>query len=233
MENVDESDHPVPDGAMGAKTLVTVLANHTLPLIRYELSDRIVIEPSPCACGKPYARIREVRGRQGDVVRLPGRDGADVTIAPAQITACLRGSPVKQWQLQVAPDGLSIACVCAASEFQEADVLARPGALLTASGAQSLAIRATHIDRLERTPTGKENAGHDADALTHEAHPAADRPPLVARSAGITSRANSRSDAPASPSVMPPYFMMASTSTSEPRISRCCWIFATTCAGVP
>ena len=166
VENVDESDRPVPEGAMGAKTLVTVLANHTLPLIRYELSDRIVIEPSACACGKPYARIREVGGRQGDVVRLPGRDGADVTIAPAQITTRLRGSPVKQWQLRVTPDGLSIACVCEASEFQEADVLRRLGALLTASGAQSVAIRATQVDRLERTPTGKGEAGHDADALT-------------------------------------------------------------------
>lgn len=155
VENVDENDRPVPAGAMGVKTLITVLANRTLPLIRYELSDRIVIEPSACACGKPYARIREVGGRQGDVVRLPGRDGADVTIAPAQITACLRGSPVKQWQLRVTPDGLAIACVCEASEFQEADVLRRLGALLTASGARSLAIRASHVDRLERTPTGK------------------------------------------------------------------------------
>jgi phenylacetate-CoA ligase len=155
VENVDESDRPVPDGAMGAKTLVTVLANRTLPLIRYELSDRIVVEPSPCKCGKPYARIREVGGRQGDVVHLPGRDGADVTIAPAQIAACLRGSPVKQWQLRVTPDGVSIACVCEASEFQEADVLGRLGALLTASGAQFLEIRASRADRLERTPTGK------------------------------------------------------------------------------
>jgi putative adenylate-forming enzyme len=155
VESVDENNRPVPAGEMGAKTLVTVLASRTLPLIRYELSDRIALEPAACACGKPYARIREIGGRQGDVLRLPGRDGAEITIAPAQITACLRGSPVKQWQLRVTPGALSIACVCAASEFQEADIVSRLGALLTASGAQPLAVQASQIDRLERGATGK------------------------------------------------------------------------------
>jgi phenylacetate-coenzyme A ligase PaaK-like adenylate-forming protein len=155
VESVDEANRPVPAGEMGAKTLVTVLSNRTLPLIRYELSDRITLEPTACACGKPYARIRDIGGRQGDVLRLPGRDGAEITIAPAQITACLRGSPVKQWQLRVTPDALSIACVCAASEFQEADIVRRLGAFLAASGARPLPVQASQIDRLERGATGK------------------------------------------------------------------------------
>jgi phenylacetate-coenzyme A ligase PaaK-like adenylate-forming protein len=31
---------------------MTVLSNRTLPLIRYELSDQIALEPAACACGK-------------------------------------------------------------------------------------------------------------------------------------------------------------------------------------
>lgn len=155
VESADEDNHPMPAGEMGAKVLVTVLSNRTLPLIRYELSDRIALEPAACACGKPYARIREIGGRQGDVLRLPGRDCAEITIAPAQITACLRGSPVKQWQLRVTPEALSIACVCAASEFQEADIVGRLRAFLKASGAQPLPVQARQVDRLERGPTGK------------------------------------------------------------------------------
>lgn len=155
VEAVDENNRVVPAGEVGAKALVTVLANRTQPLIRYELSDRIALEPAPCTCGKPYARIREIGGRQGDVLRLPGRDGAEVTIAPAQITACLRGSAVKQWQLRVTPDALSIACVCAASEFQEADIVGRLGTFLAASGVRPLPVRASRIDRLERGVTGK------------------------------------------------------------------------------
>jgi len=155
VESVDENNRPVPAGEMGAKTLVTVLSNRTLPLIRYELSDRIALEPAACACGKPYALIRDIGGRQGDVLRLPGRDGVEITLAPAQITACLRGSRVKQWQLRLTPDALSIACVCAASEFQEADIISRLGAFLAASGAQPLPVQACQIDRLERGATGK------------------------------------------------------------------------------
>jgi putative adenylate-forming enzyme len=154
VESVDEDGRPVPAGEMGAKTLVTVLANRTLPLIRYELSDRITLEPAACACGRPYARIRDVGGRQGDVLRRPGRDGGEIAIAPAQITACLRGSPVKQWQIQVTPGVLSIACVCGA-ELQEDDVVGRIGALLAASGAQPREVRASRVDHLERGATGK------------------------------------------------------------------------------
>ena len=155
VESVDDKNIPVPAGEMGAKTLITVLSNRTLPLIRYELSDRIALEPAACMCGRPYARIRDIGGRQGDVLRLPGRNGVDIAIAPAQITACLRGSPVKQWQIHLASDALSIACVCATSDFQAADIAARLGALLTASGARSLTINASRIDALERGVTGK------------------------------------------------------------------------------
>jgi phenylacetate-CoA ligase len=155
VESVDEDNRPVAAGEMGAKTLVTVLSNRALPLICYELSDQIALEPAACACGKPYARSRDIGGRQGDVLRLPGRGGAEITIAPAQITACLRGSPVKQWQIRLTPKALSIACVCAASEFREADIVRRLGALLAASGAQPLPIQANQIDRLERGATGK------------------------------------------------------------------------------
>jgi hypothetical protein len=55
----------------------------------------------------------------------------------------------------VTPDALSIACVCVASEFQEADIVRRLGAFLAASGAQPLPVQASQIDRLERAATGK------------------------------------------------------------------------------
>jgi phenylacetate-coenzyme A ligase PaaK-like adenylate-forming protein len=41
VEIVDEHDRPVPPGTAGAKVLVTNLENRTLPLIRYELADRV------------------------------------------------------------------------------------------------------------------------------------------------------------------------------------------------
>lgn len=41
VEVVDEDYRPVPPGFFGDKVLVTVLFNHTQPLIRYELSESI------------------------------------------------------------------------------------------------------------------------------------------------------------------------------------------------
>jgi hypothetical protein len=55
----------------------------------------------------------------------------------------------------VTADALSIACVCAPSEFEESDIQRRLASLLAASGAQSLPVQASRIDRLERGATGK------------------------------------------------------------------------------
>jgi phenylacetate-CoA ligase len=44
VENVDRHGHPVPDGAVGHKLLITDLFNRTQPLIRYELSDMVVLD---------------------------------------------------------------------------------------------------------------------------------------------------------------------------------------------
>lgn len=155
VESVDEQHRPVPAGEMGAKTLVTVLANHTLPLIRYELNDRIALEPAPCACGRPYARIRDIGGRQGDVLRLPGNDGGEVSIAPAQITACLRGTAIRQWQVQLSPASMEIFCVCADSEFRSEAIAERIGALLAERGVRPRPLHPRRVDRLERGETGK------------------------------------------------------------------------------
>jgi phenylacetate-coenzyme A ligase PaaK-like adenylate-forming protein len=47
-EVVDTRDRPVPDGVTGDKLLVTVLFARTLPLIRYEMTDRVRISTRGC-----------------------------------------------------------------------------------------------------------------------------------------------------------------------------------------
>jgi len=52
-EVVDANGRPVPPGVSGDRLLVTVLFSRTLPLIRYELTDRVRLatesawQPSP------------------------------------------------------------------------------------------------------------------------------------------------------------------------------------------
>ena len=155
IESVDEMNRPVPDGTLGAKALVTVLGSRTLPLIRYEISDRIARDAAPCGCGKPYARLSDVGGRQGDLLRLPGVTGGTVEIAPAQITAALRGTAVRQWQLTLMPDEWTVSCVCDASEFRPAAISKRLETLLRERGARLPTIRVDRIDQVRRGVTGK------------------------------------------------------------------------------
>jgi hypothetical protein len=67
LEVVDEAGRPVPDGRLGHKALLTNLANRVLPLIRYEMGDRLQMAAGPCRCGSRLPRIERIGGRGGDV----------------------------------------------------------------------------------------------------------------------------------------------------------------------
>lgn len=62
LEPVDEHNNPVPIGQTAYKLLVTVLYQKTVPLIRYEINDRVTVHNTPCPCGKHSPWI-EVEGR--------------------------------------------------------------------------------------------------------------------------------------------------------------------------
>lgn len=62
LEPVDEHNNPVPAGKLAHKTLLTVLYEKTVPLIRYELNDRIAIHHESCPCGNPSPWIT-IEGR--------------------------------------------------------------------------------------------------------------------------------------------------------------------------
>lgn len=70
LEVVDENNKPVPDGELGAKVLVTNLANYTQPIIRYEIGDMIAMATQPCGCGSNLPLIDHVEGRDSDVFEI-------------------------------------------------------------------------------------------------------------------------------------------------------------------
>jgi len=111
LESVDDRGAPVPAGTRGARCLLTNLANHIQPLIRYELEDSVVIHPARCACGSPMPVI-EVSGRSDDVLHL-GTGGADVTaLSPMALTTVIEEDAglVDFQLLQVAPRRLELRC---------------------------------------------------------------------------------------------------------------------------
>ena len=58
----------VPDGvaADGGRIVVTDLWNRGMPLLRYDLGDRVVPGSKPCSCGRSYPLLRSVTGRVAD-----------------------------------------------------------------------------------------------------------------------------------------------------------------------
>jgi phenylacetate-CoA ligase len=112
IEAVDEDGRPVPDGTPGAKVLVTNLYNRTLPLIRYELADRITISPEPNRAGRPYRRLAGIDGRTADTLTFPAAGGGTVSVLPLRIGAPFARLPeVRQFQVVHVPGRLEVRLV--------------------------------------------------------------------------------------------------------------------------
>ena len=62
VELVDENNNPVPVGEKSHKILITSLYERTVPLIRYEVSDKVTIHNTSCKCGNKSPWV-EVEGR--------------------------------------------------------------------------------------------------------------------------------------------------------------------------
>lgn len=88
LEPVDDGLRPLPPGEQGRTTLLTNLANHVQPLIRYDIGDRVTLRAERCACGSPLPAI-EVQGRVDDMVVLRGDGGSTVRLLPLALTTVL------------------------------------------------------------------------------------------------------------------------------------------------
>jgi phenylacetate-coenzyme A ligase PaaK-like adenylate-forming protein len=100
VEVVDEHGRPVPAGEPGSKVLLTNLVNTTQPLIRYELSDSVVLGDGADASGRPYDRIMRVDGRSDDVLTLPAVGGGHVRVHPFRLRSPFARLPdVRQYQI--------------------------------------------------------------------------------------------------------------------------------------
>jgi phenylacetate-CoA ligase len=89
LEPVDAQHRPVAPGQASHTTLLTNLANHVQPLIRYDLGDSLRFVPGPCACGSPLPVI-EVEGRHDDPLVLHDTKGhGQVTWLPLALSTLL------------------------------------------------------------------------------------------------------------------------------------------------
>lgn len=88
LEPVDAQYRPVPPGQTSHTTLLTNLANHLQPLIRFDLGDRITVASQPCRCGSALPVV-QVQGRRDDALIVPGIEGQPVTLLPLALSTVL------------------------------------------------------------------------------------------------------------------------------------------------
>jgi phenylacetate-coenzyme A ligase PaaK-like adenylate-forming protein len=141
FEVVDEDNRPVPPGVHGRKVLVTSLVDRALPLIRYELSDSVVLAPD--------GTIDRIDGRSDDVLTLAGVD-----LHPYRLRASFVSFPEVR-EYQIVSDGTRLLVRVALSPGAPPDTLTRVrervGRVLDEAGAQAQ-VEVETVEALEREP---------------------------------------------------------------------------------
>ena len=156
VENVDDDGRPVPDGAPGARLLVTNLANRVQPIIRLEVSDAVTIAATPCGCGRTLRRLERVEGRVEDVIWLPGEGRRPVAVVPMQFSLIARDRDVVEFQVVQEGARLVVDLVGrGAAPGLEDRVRAGLGERLGALGARGVEIEVRRHDALARSAGGK------------------------------------------------------------------------------
>ena len=151
VENVDEHGDPVPPGEVGARLLVTNLYNRTQPLIRYEVTDLVAVEPEPCPCGRSLMRVSSLEGRAEEVLRLGG-----VSVHPLEFALVTADPDVREFQVVQRGDGLRLrVALRAGADGSPERLRARLGARLEELGVPRPAVDVEAVEALERSASGK------------------------------------------------------------------------------
>lgn len=88
IEPIDAHGRPTPRGQSSQTALLTNLANHVQPLIRYDIGDSITVHPGHCPCGSALPTI-SVHGRDDAPLRLRAAGGRTITLLPLALTTIL------------------------------------------------------------------------------------------------------------------------------------------------
>jgi phenylacetate-coenzyme A ligase PaaK-like adenylate-forming protein len=154
-EIVDNNYHPVPPGDTGDRLLVTVLSSRTLPLIRYEMTDRVAVTTRTCPCGRPFRLLQAIDGRTDDMLELPGHDGGMVTVHPVVFHRELDLLDATGWQVRQREGQLEIQVAGAGLGFDPVDTERRLHAALAAANVWSIPLRLSVVDTIPAGAAGK------------------------------------------------------------------------------
>ncbi len=154
-EVVDADNRPVPPGEYGAKVLVTVLFSRTVPLIRYEMSDSLQLGGDhDCPCGRPYALITGIQGREQESLTFPTASGQVRAVQPIVFHHIMDRVRAAGWQIQQTGAGLEVLL----AQPHEVDVSGLAGDIRSALASQGVVppqVQINQVMAIPRTALGK------------------------------------------------------------------------------
>jgi phenylacetate-coenzyme A ligase PaaK-like adenylate-forming protein len=148
VELVDEKNRPVEPGEPSTKVLLTSLYNRAQPLIRYELTDRMIQHPPAADHG--HLRVA-IEGRTDDVFAY-----GDLRVHPlAMRSVFVKTAEVSEYQVRQTDRGID-ASVVATAPVDCATLARRLRDALASAGLRDPRVGVVRVDRLPRHPeTGK------------------------------------------------------------------------------
>lgn len=154
VEVLDEEGGACPPGIEG-DVVITLLTNHTMPLLRFRIGDRAAWAEGECPCGRTSRRLAAIVGRTNDC--LIAADGTRVN-GVALTTVLYKIEGIKQYQFHQSSAGGVVLCVVPRERYDAArlrsdlgPILGRIQGMLGPTRRVELVIR----DVIEVTPTGK------------------------------------------------------------------------------
>ena len=151
FEPVDENGRAVRPGVLSHRVLVTILYNHTQPLIRYEVTDQVTVIDGACPCGSGFRRIEDPQGRLDDTFRYEG--GLDVH--PHLFRSTLSQQPaVLEYEVRQTRRGATMSIVATAPIDREA-IRAKIADALAALGLADPQVVIETVPELPRQASGK------------------------------------------------------------------------------
>jgi phenylacetate-CoA ligase len=154
-EVVDDEYRPVSPGEPGDRLLVSVLFSRTIPLVRYEITDRVRLATESCPCPLPFRLVEAVEGRTDDVLVLPARRRGAVEIHPVVFHQALDLLDAAGWQVRQCEDELLVLVATPGPGFDLQASQRVVEAALTAAGAQVPAVHASIVDTIPPGAAGK------------------------------------------------------------------------------
>jgi len=154
-EVVDDTYQPVPAGRPGARLLVTVLSSRTVPLIRYEMTDRVTLATEPCPDGLPFRLLASIEGRTDDLLTLPAAGGGAIRVHPVVFHRVLDLLDAAGWQVRQGEHDLTVLIAAAGPDFNPTATADEVRAALISAGVQPPAITIRQVDTIPAGAAGK------------------------------------------------------------------------------